>query len=350
MQRSPLLLLALTLLFSCDDKEDSGEPPEADTDADADSDTDSDADADSDADTDADSDADSDTDADADTDTDADVDTALVFGYTLLEGSLPTGGVEVFAYSGASNDVTTFSDGTGHYELELEPGRYNLEASYDSNGDGYDDYYGTAYLDKLQAGDELEVDLDLWGDTVDAPYVYLYPTRPRQVQVLLDLPEDVVLQASDPAYGDGWTVWAEPDGRLDGRWNFLFYESSTFGPYDEERGWSVPEALIFPWFRANLPLMGLNQAEVEDFLDYWSFELPFAPCYHVFPQGLDVIEGNMGLDISPAPHRLLRLWLYVQGDASCYALPSPELAPFTRQGFSAVEWGVILDAASFHNH
>ncbi len=77
MRLAPLpLLLSLAVLSACPVKEETGQPPEGDTDTDSDTDTDTDADtdSDSDADTDSDSDADSDSDSDADTDSDSDAD------------------------------------------------------------------------------------------------------------------------------------------------------------------------------------------------------------------------------------------------------------------------------------
>ena len=72
--RTATLLMALTLLTACPPKDDTGEPPEADTDTDTDTDTDADSDADSDADADSDTDTDADADADSDADSDADTD------------------------------------------------------------------------------------------------------------------------------------------------------------------------------------------------------------------------------------------------------------------------------------
>ncbi len=57
--------------------------------------------------------------------------------------------------------------------------------------------------------------------------------------------------------------------------------------------------------------------------------------------GADV-DAKVGLDIHPAPDSVFRLWFAISPADAPVSLPEPEVAPMVRQGFTAVEWGVIL--------
>jgi hypothetical protein len=109
----------------------------------------------------------------------------------------------------------------------------------------------------------------------------------------------------------------------------------------------VEDTDVFDWFDAQLPVLGLTADETDDFLDFWTIHLPPAPCDLIYAQEEADIDMTMGLLIDPAPDALLRLWLVVQGAPSCPPLPAPAISPFVRSGFTAVEWGVVLDAETF---
>jgi hypothetical protein len=44
---------------------------------------------------------------------------------------------------------------------------------------------------------------------------------------------------SEPEYSDGWQVTVEPDGTIDGRYGYLFYEAEVPRRYTPAGGWSV---------------------------------------------------------------------------------------------------------------
>ena len=50
------------------------------------------------------------------------------------------------------------------------------------------------------------------GDVTAKPVIYLYPEEETQVTVKLDYAGE--LTCTYPAYDDGWTVTAQPDGTL----------------------------------------------------------------------------------------------------------------------------------------
>ena len=68
------------------------------------------------------------------------------------------------------------------------------------------------------------------------PVVYLYPEEETQVTVQLDYAGE--LTCTYPAYNDGWTVTASPDGTLtDGEgqtYSYLYWEGKDNVEYDYE--------------------------------------------------------------------------------------------------------------------
>jgi len=49
----------------------------------------------------------------------------------------------------------------------------------------------------------------------------------------------------------------------------------------------------------------------------------------------------VGLDIAPAPDRVLRFLALIRPVPYPVGLPQPVIEPFERDGFTAVEWGVL---------
>jgi hypothetical protein len=294
-------------------------------------------------------DAASDADTDTDTDTDSDADWGEISGTITLETYVDTGGdpyTETTPVSGAeitavdeqsSDSFGPAESGTdGVYVLPVPDGTYTVTAGCDADSQSASGVVVPANGTTIQ-------DFTFDGGTIDAPYVYLYPETTTDVRVTLQPAPGTAIEHSEPEYGDGWEVTADPSGRLDGAWDYLFYEASVYWVFQEEQGFAVPGDEIFGWFAAALPGLGLNAEETQDFLDYWTVNLPEAPCYLIYPQPVERVDLTMGLTIEPAPDSLLRLWLVVRGADDCVA-PAPwEAAPFERAGFTAVEWGVAFD-------
>ena len=204
----------------------------------------------------------------------------------------------------------------------------------------------TTMIATVGCGDDDDDDED---EKVDAgaPYIYLYPEQGEQVSVKLLPSPGCELKESDPEYGSGWSVWAEPSGLLDGDHEFLFYTAGVNWDFQLDQGYAVEGEGIFSWFEEALPTLGLNGKETGDFIAYWSDHLPYAPCYHIFPQDNDYVDRQIGITVTPAPDSVLRLWLVIIGKETCSLLDSPTPAAFVRKGFVVVEWGVVLKSRSF---
>ena len=348
-----------------DSDSDTDTDTDSDTDTDTDTHTDADTDSDTDSDTDTDTDSDTDTDTDADTDTGSDTDTgtdsatetetetesetesetediAGFWGYLFDESGNPVPDATVIVATSIAF-VPAVSDENGRYQLNFPyPGTYIISAFTDCLD-------GETQNIPVVAGQLTRADITLYELAVDAPYVYLYSPQTTQVSVELTPGDSLRITASLPAYNDGWTVWAEPSGRLEDTWDYLFYESTVYAIFDRKNGWTVPANQIFDWFEQNLDHMGLNEREVADFMAYWRENLPVAPCYQIYPQSDATIERNMKLSIAPTPDSVLRLWLMLEGTDDCAgaALTPPAPGIFERNGFTVVEWGMIRRVSTF---
>jgi hypothetical protein len=332
----------LALAGACNSSEPSG--VDAGQGTDTASDTDADTDGDTDGDSDADSDSDTDGDSDGDTDTGPGTDWGDIRGTTYQSVDTgggpeiePLSGVQITAVDEQSSDsFGPAESGTdGGYLLPVPPGTYTVSAGC---------FAGEQSANGVTVPANGSAVRDFTFDSgVDAPYIYLYPEATTDVHVALEPAPGTAIEQSEPAYGNGWDVTAEPSGLLDGTWDYLFYEATVRWVFQEEQGYAVPAADIFGWFEDTLPTLGLSADETDDFLDYWTQHLPDAPCYLVYPQPAERIDLTMGLAIDPVPDSLLRLWLVVRAADDCVAPEPWQAVPFDRAGFTAVEWGVVLD-------
>ena len=184
-------------------------------------------------------------------------------------------------------------------------------------------------------------------ERVIKPNVYLYPEQETDISVRLTPAGPGALTVTIPDYGAGWDVTATPDGLINGEFTFLFYEGDVLPLYQTETGYSVAYEDREAWMRTMLPRYGLNEHETADFVDYWTKHLPPFPYYLFFPQNEAKCDEIVALHVDPPPDSLLRIWFYVIGAYGDFQLPTPEIAPFERDGFTVTEWGIMTNEFSF---
>ena len=253
--------------------------------------------------------------------------------------------VQVLAEKGDGTEVKTTTGPEGHYEMFLSPGQWTLTASPPNDNEFFDVFPSKiqAVID-VEAGLELMTDFEFWwqGDTADKPNIYLYPQGTTQVSVELQFKKGNFLLVSDPEYGTGWDVTVEPGGLIDGKYGFLFYEATVGPGFQMDQGHNVAAIDLEDWLLSALPAYGLNETETTDFVDFWCYNLPLAQWYRFYPQYEAVVSQQIGLKIVPQPDSLLRLWFVITPADGPANLTEPVIAPFNRQGFTAVEWGVVV--------
>ena len=148
---------------------------------------------------------------------------------------------------------------------------------------------------------------------------------------------------SEPDYNDGWHVTVEPNGTIDGQYDFLFYETSQADHFQYDRGWVVACEELEDFFRNNMTVTGFNQKEIDDFLEYWIPRLTEYPYYALYPQYNDILDDMIVLEFSVEPSNIIRLVYSAHGlDDNNLPLEEPTIPSFSRDGFTVTEWGLTL--------
>ncbi|MBQ8935506.1 MAG: hypothetical protein IJ049_03795 [Oscillospiraceae bacterium] len=179
-----------------------------------------------------------------------------------------------------------------------------------------------------------------WNDM--KPIIYLYPEEDTQVTVTLGKPQNIT--CSYPAYEDGWTVVAHPDGTLTdlktGRNLYaLYWEGIRAASGRRDEGFVVSGADSAAFLEEKLALLGLNEREAEEFIVFWLPRLEENDYNFIRFETAEEIEDHMPLTLSVQPDTLIRVRMEfkaVDGDfqATEQVLETPE-----RTGFTVVEWG-----------
>ena len=173
------------------------------------------------------------------------------------------------------------------------------------------------------------------------PVIYLYPTSEQQVKVQLNY--DGKLTCTYPQYNDGWDVIAQPDGTLtnivDNReYSYLYWEGITNTELDMSRGFVVKGEDTEKFLQEKLEYMGLIPREYNEFIVYW---LPILQenAYNFITFAGNDYEDLAQLKITPEPDSILRVMMVYKPLDKPIQVEAQELKPFTRVGFTVVEWG-----------
>ena len=202
--------------------------------------------------------------------------------------------------------------------------------------------YKNAYYDEQLR--RIEADL-ITIESEDAlvcakPVIYLYPEKEIDVTVSLDY--DGRLTCTYPAYNNGWTVTASPDGTLTDKngkvYNYLYWEGETNARYDMSTGFCVKGDDTAEFLEISLEKLGLNRREANEFIVYW---LPMMEQneYNIISFQTDAYTDSALLDVNPAPDTLIRVFMAWQATDTYVELPEQELTSVGRNGFAVIEWG-----------
>ena len=175
------------------------------------------------------------------------------------------------------------------------------------------------------------------------PVIYLYPTEPTEVTVQVEL--QGMFTSTYPAYNDGWTVTAQPDGILtdaDGREYYcLFWEALLpASEMDFDRGWCVAGKDTAAFLEQKLQEIGLHDREANEFIIYWLPRMEHN-AYNLISFQTAAYEDVAKLEITPAPDSVLRVFMTWKSVPMQIDIEPQEFEPFTRDGFTVVEWGAM---------
>ncbi|WP_426351218.1 hypothetical protein ACPWSR_08320 [Alloiococcus sp. CFN-8] len=179
-------------------------------------------------------------------------------------------------------------------------------------------------------------------ENVDAkPVIYLYPETTTEVSVKLEYQGE--LTCTYPEYKNGWHVAAQPDGTLTDiatqkEYSYLFWEGLSEVKYDMSNGYVVKGSDTAEFLQNILAEMGLTPKEYNEFIVYWLPKMQENP-YNLITFQTDVYTENALLKISPEPDSILRVFMAYEALEKPVTVEEPFIEPFTRSGFTVVEWG-----------
>jgi hypothetical protein len=173
------------------------------------------------------------------------------------------------------------------------------------------------------------------------PVIYLYPEEETQISVKLDYQGQ--LTSTYPAYEDGWTVTAQPDGALIDRetgreYDCLFWEGLTDVEYDFSTGFVVPGEETAAFLEDALSALGLTDREADEFIIYWLPRME-GNSYNLISFQQERYTDHAALTIDPAPDTLLRVFMAWKGLDAPVEVEPQILESTPRTGFTVVEWG-----------
>ena len=172
------------------------------------------------------------------------------------------------------------------------------------------------------------------------PVIYVYPTEKTDVTVKLDF--NGRLGYTYPKYDGLWEVTAYPDGKLvdkEGRrYNTLFWDGWSDVRYDLSKGFCVKGEDTEEFLREKLAFLGLNETEIEEFLEFW-LEWMVDNEYNIITFQDELYKETAKLTIHPEPDTTIRVFMAFTPSEEYVELEPQELTPAARNGYTVVEWG-----------
>lgn len=182
------------------------------------------------------------------------------------------------------------------------------------------------------------------------PVIYLYPKTKTTVNVSVKVPGTIPV--SIPTYpSGGWrNIEAYPDGSFiyQGKtYHELFYESNVTPITPPDSGIVVSAANLQSSLQEITTKLGLAENEQQEFLAYWiprlgALNAPYILISVFSQESKDIIDV---VDITPKPDTFIQFIMYYKGlqnPVFIKPLSLPASIP-ARTGFTAVEWGGIID-------
>lgn len=71
------------------------------------------------------------------------------------------------------------------------------------------------------------------------PNIYLYPEENKELEVRLNFSKGGKVIESIPKYGEGWSVRVNKTGKIDSKYDYLFYESEQPNHWQYDTGWEI---------------------------------------------------------------------------------------------------------------
>ena len=198
----------------------------------------------------------------------------------------------------------------------------------------YVDTYGNVSREKLLKHTKHEVQL------LKKPAIYLYPKQKQKINVSLSI--NGAMTKSIPSYGKGWSVMVSTTGKIENKYDYLFYENTLKTIELPNEGWIKQGNELNVWFDSILPKLGLNAKETKQFKAYWLKVLDRDALYEIKLFSRSFLDKNITLTIDPKPDMLIRVIFNFKVIKEPYGIKEPNIITPKRSGFHVLEWGGMI--------
>lgn len=177
------------------------------------------------------------------------------------------------------------------------------------------------------------------------PVIYLYPTETTTVSVKVAPAGG--FSVTEPAYNDSWQVEAKPNGELrnlaDNKiYPYLFWEGRALDYQRPVEGFVVAKNAVENFLTSKLAILGLNQKEAGEFMEYWLPRMQSKSYYFITFVPQADFERLAPLSVQPRPDTTIRVFMDYQGLEKPIKVRQQRIKTPIRRGFTVVEWGGAL--------
>lgn len=266
-----------------------------------------------------------------------------IVGVVLFEGS-PVSNALISTFP---KTVSTKTDSLGKFGL--------MVGATDSVLYFYDPRYGEIVMDSYHFSNGHEVVLAFYVANAwefpeqDKPVIYLSSPGPISATIQLKFKGELLF--SYPTYEKGWNVRVNGDEIYDQTTNrtysYLFWEGRDPAldfAYSEDQflGFVLKTDTIVPFLETKLDFLGLNFRERTDFITYWApriMEHNYIIAQFLIDDQYHQLIAEIVID--PNPDAMRRIFLLYKGfeERPTLDVHPQVLKPFSRQGFTLIEWG-----------
>ena len=174
------------------------------------------------------------------------------------------------------------------------------------------------------------------------PVIYLYPTEDNApISVSLDYNGDITDLIPEFNAENTWNVTANKDGKItfEGQeFDYLFWEGVPKYEYDFFTGYCIKGSETEDFLNKKLAELGLNEAEIKEFLKFWLPDMENNPYNIISFQDKTYWKGAK-LSVTPEPDTMIRVFMAWYPSETFVKINPQMLYTPERQGFTVVEWG-----------
>jgi len=108
------------------------------------------------------------------------------------------------------------------------------------------------------------------------------------------------------------------------------------------KGFVVADRNVSKFLKEKLAVLGLNEKETADFMEFWYPKFDNAPYYYITFMEKSEFDKLAPLSVTPAPDSVIRVYMDYAPLMKPVKVEAPTLKTPVRSGFTVVEWGGAL--------